>query len=158
MRILVVMIAPAEFETAYKTLKGNLGGYIRRFSRNLPIEDLVAETFTEVWANREKYSPERGTLQGFIWSMAKTVVYKHWREEAKQSKILRATPEPDMVQPPASELTDINHAVERLPKELREVVLEFAEGATHREIAEKFGITEETARKRLERARARLRN
>lgn len=153
-------ISTIEFETAYRTLKRPLEGYIRAFSPSLPVDDLVAESFMAIWENREKYLPERGTLKGFLWSHAKTVVYKHWRTTTKQYKLTK-TPEPlnTTVQPPASIMEDINHAVERLPVELREVLKAYAyDNLTHSEIAVKLGITEELSRKRLERARARLRN
>lgn len=160
-----------------------IAGISRRSGITLEPEDLHQEIFLKVWQERERFIPSEGEDSGYGWvlSTAKNVVFNHlqseqarltrdtkwtgvaefgWDEEGNLEPIAESKETPEVFlggERTHNEKPDSTESgVERLPKELREVLTLRLEGYTHKEVAEKLGISEALARKRLERAKKKL--
>jgi RNA polymerase sigma factor (sigma-70 family) len=131
-------------------------------------EDLAAETFATAYRRRTLFDPGQGSLRSWLYGIAANLLRNHWR--AEQHLLLldaRLLPEPDagdgadtIDQRLAAALLAprLASALGQLTHDQREVLLLFAWGElSHEEIAAALQIAPGTARSRLSRARATLR-
>lgn len=135
---------------------------VRRTSCQQDAEDLVAETLMVTWRRRGDLPPD-DQLRLWLFGTARLILQNQWRSTRRRRKLLdrlrTATPLPAVDTMPAAVVdTDAGQALQRLATKDREVLILAAwEGLTAPEIAVVLDITPDTARKRLERARRRLR-
>jgi RNA polymerase sigma factor (sigma-70 family) len=149
-------------------------------------EDLHQEVFLRVWQERSKYSEGDSPVEAWVFTVASHVVADHVRSELARLKRdtkwagvaefgvsevseegvktyepideTKHTPEAEY-QRTQDEISGLSSpGVEQLPTELRDVLRLRVEGLTHKEIAERLGISVSLAQKRLERAKRRLSN
>ena len=122
-------------------------------------EEVTQEVFVYLWQNPDRFDGERGTLRAFLGALT------HRRAIDEVRRNSRRTAREDRVGSDATnlELLDIGDDLERsqtaervraavssLPDELREaVLLAYFGGCTFREVAERLGIPEGTAKSRL---------
>ena len=159
-------------EEAFVTLYGRRRGAIYRFSLHMTgsatlAEDITQEVFLTLIRDRCGYDPERGTLAGYLFGIARKLVLRHLSRnralgeaEAKDRKTLAnfgacADPMVDLMRQEGIE--ELRRAVLALPKRYREVVvLCDLEEVDYLEAARLLNCPIGTVRSRLHRARALL--
>ena len=159
-------------EEAFVALYGRRRGAIYRFSLHMTgsaalAEDITQEVFLTLIRDRCGYDPERGTLAGYLFGIARKLVLRHLSRnralgdaEAKDRKTLAnsgacADPMVDLMRQEGIE--ELRRAVLALPKRYREVVvLCDLEEVDYLEAARLLNCPIGTVRSRLHRARALL--
>ena len=137
---------------------------LRRTDSRQDAEDLVAEVFMVAW-RRLAELPVGEETRLWLFGTARLILRNQWRGRRRRQHLVErlrrtATAEgsADRMAQPAEATTDVGAAMARLPDRDREVLLLAAwEGLASQEIAVVLDVTAETARKRLQRARTRLR-
>lgn len=136
-------------------------------------EDLVQETFVTAWRQLGQYDPER-PFGGWVRGIARNKILAHFRVCARAHPRVRVL-SPDAVAAVADEFERLNHpsdcesendcfaalreCLTVLSSSDREIVRRaYREDQTCRTIAEQLGRTFEWVKKRLQRARAELRD
>jgi RNA polymerase sigma-70 factor (ECF subfamily) len=159
-------------EEAFVALYGRRRGAIYRFSLHMTgsatlAEDITQEVFLTLIRDRCGYDPQRGTLAGYLFGIARKLVLRHLSRnralgdaEAKDRKTLAnfgayADPMVDLMRQEGIE--ELRRAVLALPKRYREVVvLCDLEEVDYLEAARLLKCPIGTVRSRLHRARALL--
>jgi len=131
----------------YKTLVFSLA--IKITGSHETAEDITLDVFTQIWKNADKYHPEKGTLKGWIASIARYRSIDTLRRHKARSDIncpqwsdvqLETLPSNDNTGE-ALELAETRHkvskAIAKLPEDQQEVLaMAYFKGYTHRQIAE----------------------
>ena len=112
-------------------------------------EDITLDAFTQIWKNADKYHPEKGTVKGWIASIARyrsidTLRQRNIRLDVNRPQWLDVQLEtlPSNDNPgEALELEvmrrKVSNAINRLPEDQQEVLaMAYFKGYTHRQIAE----------------------
>lgn len=159
-------------EEAFVALYGRRRGAIYRFSLHMTgsatlAEDITQEVFLTLIGDRCGYDPQRGTLAGYLFGIARKLVLRHLSRnralgdaEANDRKTLAnfgacADPMVDLMRQEGIE--ELRRAVLALPKRYREVVvLCDLEEVDYLEAARLLNCPIGTVRSRLHRARALL--
>lgn len=114
-------------------------------------EEVLQETFLEVWKRAREFDPERGGLEPWVTTIARTRAIDRLRSLGTASRVAEGAshqPPPVSATPPApDEAASLGQgrgrvlkALKALPPEQREVVeLAYFEGLSQREIAERTG-------------------
>jgi RNA polymerase sigma-70 factor (ECF subfamily) len=124
-------------------------------------EDVVQEAFRSVWSSRRRYEPGRGE-RAWLVSILRRRAVDRWRKRTGPT-VLATETFPDIpgaaFDPLAADYTDeMQDALERLPRELREtLLLVVVAELTHQEAADELGVPLGTVLSRVSRARERLR-
>ena len=129
-------------------------------------EDVVQDTFTDVWKSAKRYDPAIATECTFIGMLARRRAIDYVRKQSRQPE-LEPLPEAESL-PHASdapspalscETEDVRKALDRLPDDTRELfALHFDQGLTHPEISDKTGMPLGTVKTRLRRGLIEVRN
>lgn len=122
-------------------------------------EEITQEVFVYLWQNPDRFDADRGTLRAFLGALA------HRRSVDEVRRSTRRTAREDRVGGDATnlEVLEIGDDLERsqtadrvraavtsLPEQQREaVLLAYFGGCTFRDVAERLGIPEGTAKSRL---------
>ncbi len=124
-------------------------------------EDLVQEAFRSAWKSRRLFRPGGGE-RAWLASILRRRVADHWRRPrppialAGEKNIEIGYPGEDPLRDEFSD--EMQHALARLPEDLRETLLLVVVGElTHQEAADLLGIPLGTVLSRVSRARSRLR-
>ncbi|WP_170230024.1 RNA polymerase sigma factor [Polyangium fumosum] len=139
---------------------------VKRANGNDGIEDKAQSVLTTAVESRDNYDPEAGDLRAWTLGIAANVA--HEADRAKRRYDARFSPEDGEAEstpaPTASperlaHLRDVQRkvakAMEDMPAEFFQVLMLVGiEGWSHKEVAEELGISEDLAKKRLERGRA----
>jgi RNA polymerase sigma factor (sigma-70 family) len=120
-------------------------------------EDVTQEVFVQVWTRPEAFDPAAGTLQAWLAMLARRRAIDAVRRTARQRRRAAAeSGEPETAPDPADAAVNaavhksVRAAVDALPAAQRTVVLlAYVGGFSAREIAERLGIPEGTAKSRL---------
>jgi len=129
-------------------------------------EDIVQETFTDLWKSAKRYNPDIASESTFVGLLARRRAVDFVRKESRRPKL---EPLPDAEQLPQAtiesaaslncESNDVRSALKKLPEETQEIFsLHFDKGMTHPEIVEKTGLPLGTVKTRLRRGLIELRN
>lgn len=124
-------------------------------------EDLVQETYQSAWKSRALFEPGRGE-RAWLASILRRRAADRWRRR-KGLKVFSPDQAPEVAAPGHDPLrnqyTDqVQHALDRLPEELREtLLLVVVAELTHQEAAEVLSVPLGTVLSRVSRARKRLR-
>ncbi|MFI2711873.1 RNA polymerase sigma factor [Micromonospora sp. NPDC018662] len=131
------------------------------------VDAAVQDTFVAVWRDAHRYADTGADAAGWIWTIAIRRLISTMRGPAHRwlGGSGESLPDGAATTPSAEELVllgvehgDLGTALSRLPPELRAVIQSTAiDGLTVREAARLLGVPEGTAKTRLMRARARLR-
>ncbi len=124
-------------------------------------EDVVQDAFRSAWKSRKSFRPG-GSNRAWIVAILRRRVADHWRRPrpptvlAGERNIEIGYPGED---PLRDDFTDeMQHALARLPNDLRETLLLVVVGElTHQEAADELGVPLGTVLSRVSRARKRLR-
>jgi RNA polymerase sigma factor (sigma-70 family) len=129
-------------------------------------EDVVQETFTDLWKTAKRYDPAIATECTFIGMLARRRAIDFARKESRRPQ-LEPLPESDLIphashEPSAAmrcDSQDVREALGILPEETRHIFsLHFDKGMTHPEIVEKTGLPLGTVKTRLRRGLIEVRN
>jgi len=120
-------------------------------------EDVTQEVFVAMWEKPSRYDSKRGTLRGFLATMAhRRAVDVLRRDEARRAReistALKPTPAPDPADDSLRSFDSkwVRDAVARLPAAQRRALeLAYFHGRTYRQVADEMGIPEGTAKSRL---------
>jgi RNA polymerase sigma-70 factor (ECF subfamily) len=114
-------------------------------------EEVLQETFLEVWRRAREFDPSRGGLETWVMTIARTraidrkralgTVARVAEEAATQPPPMSAAPmDPSEAAEQGQERARVAAAMSELPLEQRQVVeLAYFEGLSQREIAERMG-------------------
>ncbi len=162
------IVDPRDFEAAFREHFPPVYRFIARRVGAALAEDLAAETFATAYRRRRLFDAAKGSLRSWLYGIANNVVRNHWRAEQHLLMLdARLLPEVDLFD--ESDVIDervtaallaprLAAALGRLTRDQREVLLLFAWAElSHEEIATALEIAVGTARSRLSRARAALR-
>jgi len=140
---------------------------VRRYVRNpSSAEDVVQETFTDLWKSAKRYDPSLSTHTTFVGLLARRRAIDFTRKEGRRPQhepmteaeglsLASEGPSPLV----SCEREDVREALRKLPDETRMLfTLHFEEGMTHPEIVEKTGLPLGTVKTRLRRGLIELRN
>jgi RNA polymerase sigma-70 factor (ECF subfamily) len=140
----------------------------RRLSDDSLAEEVVADVFFEVWRGSESY---RGDAQVSTWIFGiahfKTLSAVRHRQSKRMSQVVPTNVEtlhqyagegdPARALASREALREALRAIDGLPRSQREVLeLSVFEGWSYTEIAEHLGVSENTVKTRVSRARSRL--
>jgi RNA polymerase sigma-70 factor (family 1) len=118
-------------------------------------KDIVQEVFTTLWAKRE--SMEVGNLRGYLFKSVRNIFLNQIAHQAVQDKYLHSMEQfaasaevPDHLVRERQLTAIIEREIAALPPKMREVFeLSRKEHLSHKEIAEKLGISEQTVSKQV---------
>ncbi|MFE2046453.1 RNA polymerase sigma factor [Streptomyces sp. NPDC059477] len=157
---------PVAFEPLVERHAGVLHGYLARRAP-AAADDLLAEVWLQAYASRAGFDAARGTARTWLFGVARNVLAAHWRRSGREREQAgapgdRADSDPwqgvDERLDAAAVAPFLRRTIAGLPHVERELLLLVAwERLTPTEAAAVVGIPPGTARSRLHRARARLR-
>jgi RNA polymerase sigma-70 factor (ECF subfamily) len=139
-----------DWETVYVEQVSRIYNYFRyRTGNNQVAQDLTAATFEKAWRARAQYRHGRGTVETWLFSIARNTVIDYYR----QSRHLQVPIEtvydvasPDSVEGEAQRRFDIarlRKLLTALPEREQELVaLKYGAGLTNRAIAGVTGLSE----------------
>jgi RNA polymerase sigma-70 factor (ECF subfamily) len=158
---------PAAFDAVYAAYNSRLFSFLARLSRSRDVaEDLVEETWVRLVSHASRLRPETN-LGPWLFTVARNLYVSHCRaraiEDAHAPGLTGSWPAGTHRASPFEETAAseterrVEAALATLPAHYREVLLLVAvEGLRPAEAASVCGVTPETLRQRLSRARARL--
>lgn len=146
---------PEVFGMVFEQHRHPLRGFLRQYTGTIEAaEDLVQETFLQLWRRPTGFDPQRGTLKQYLFGIARNLALQ-WQRRCLVSN-----------QQPASEafVLDNSQSVmlramfQHLDQEHRAALwLREVEGYSYAELAQILGIPEGTVKSRLFVARETLR-
>jgi RNA polymerase sigma-70 factor (ECF subfamily) len=145
----------------YSALGPMVLGYLRRFVSRDEAEDVLQRVFYEVWKNRDRYDPDR-SLEAWVLAIARKRAIDQLRR--RHANVVPIEELRDIAGDDGRELaeryaraSEVRGALERLPKEQREVLtLAYFGELTQTEIAERLGVPLGTVKARAFRGLRRL--
>jgi RNA polymerase sigma-70 factor (ECF subfamily) len=157
------------FVTLYRRRQGAIYRFALHMSGSLPVaEDVTQEVFLALLREQCGFDPERGTLSGYLFGIARKLVLRNverGRSDVALENDLDDSPLPELAvhDDPLLELTHregieaLRRAVQALPRRYREVVvLCDLEEVDYADAAVALGCPIGTVRSRLHRARGLL--
>jgi RNA polymerase sigma-70 factor (ECF subfamily) len=145
----------AAFDTFYRDNGPRLRAFLwHLLSSEQTAEDIMQDTFTQIWRRPQGFNPERGSLRGYLFGIGRKLAAEWWRKH-KQSEAINdesATCQTEMSSMVADAFNRLN-IEQRTLLWLREV-----EGQSYAELATILEIPIGTVRSRLFTAREALRN
>lgn len=145
----------AAFDGFYQEHAPRVQAFLRLLVGNTQTaEDIMQETFTQIWQRPNGFRPERGTLQAYLYGIGRKRAADWWRKQTKREE--RSEEE---VAISSTETTSImSDALGHLPEEQRVLLwLREVEGQSYSELAAILQIPVGTVRSRLFTARESLR-
>jgi RNA polymerase sigma factor (sigma-70 family) len=127
-------------------------------------DDLSAETFLVAFRGRQTFDSSKGTVPAWLYGIATNLVRHHRRDEERRLRLRKKAAQgessssvsEEFVDPVAGR-SDLDDALARLDRKLRDVVLLVAgAGLTYAEAATAMGIPVGTVRSRFSRARSQV--
>lgn len=159
----VVALAAAGDDLAFEELvrrrQASLRGLLRRFCGNAALaDDLAQQVFIQAWTSlRTLRAP--GAFGGWLKQIAVNAWLTQQRRQPQEFRVATAGQEASGVDPNPSLAIDLDSLLARLnPNERVAVVLAYAEGLTHPEIAAATGWPLGTTKSHVQRGAARLRD
>jgi RNA polymerase sigma-70 factor (ECF subfamily) len=146
---------PQAFDALYREMGPRLLRYLRQVVGNKQAaEDVMQETFTQMWRSPNGFMPERGTLRAYLFGAGRKRAAEWWRKsESADSNI----PE-EGTKCNAETASLVDNALQRLPEGQRSLLwLREVEGQSYAELAQILEIPVGTVRSRLFTAREELR-
>lgn len=154
--------ADGAFEALHAAHGKRVMAYLLRSGfRRHDAEDLCQDVFVRVFRSLGTFDSSRGSLGGWIATIAHNVVRKRWRRaapawqfdpEIAEQTLADDNPTGDLES--AEAIHAVDDCIDLLPENLRQLVrLRYIEARTTRGVAEAAGVPEATVRLRLDKAR-----
>ena len=143
------------FDQWYRNTAPRLRAFVRHLLGNeQAAEDVMQETFVQIWRRPQGFDPERGTLRAYLFGTARKLAAS-WYRKHKPTEELKHEPQvPDCVETDSM----VADALDRLKPDERIVLwLREVEGQSYSELSEILNIQIGTVRSRLYAARESLR-
>ncbi|RYZ35820.1 MAG: sigma-70 family RNA polymerase sigma factor [Myxococcaceae bacterium] len=124
---------------------------VRLLPTRADAEEVLQETFLDVWRRAREFDPARGGLETWVTTIARTRAIDRLRSLGTVSRMVEGAsqqPPPVSASPPSPDATAstkqeqarVHEALKQLPPEQREVVmLAYFEGLSQSEISERTG-------------------
>ena len=143
------------FDAFYRENAPRLEVFLRHVVGNRQAaEDLMQDTFTQIWHRPNGFQPERGTLRAYLYGIGRKRAAEWWRTQGNRSESV----EDDLAPCRTETNSAVDEAFRQLPKEQRLLLwLREVEGHTYAELSEVLEIPVGTVRSRLFAAREALR-
>ena len=143
------------FDALYRTHAPKLEVFLRLILGNTQAaEDVMQETFAQIWRRPNGFEPERGTLRAYLFGAGRRRAADWWRKQEARNAPVRDEP----AECKTETVSLVADAFGRLPEEQRTLVwLREVEGQSYAELAEILEIPVGTVRSRLFAAREALR-
>jgi RNA polymerase sigma factor (sigma-70 family) len=145
----------------YDLYSSKMYGICYRYVKNpMEAEDILVTAFTRIFQRIEQFKGD-GSFEGWIRRIMVNEALTHLRKMRTmylETEIEQADREPDYAQLENHlEAEDLLNIIQRLPAGYRVVFNMYAiDGYSHKEIAEQLGISENTSKSQLSRARTYL--
>ena len=162
----VALRDPAALKRLYDKLAPTILALGKRMLRSpAEAEELVQETFVEVWRRADQYHAERGSAEAWIYTMARNRAVDRLRSRGSMRRALGGFAVEPVVKSPTpledvaarQDREHIAAAIVDLPAEQREALeLAFFEGLTHTEVAARTGQPLGTVKTRIRTALSRM--
>jgi RNA polymerase sigma factor (sigma-70 family) len=164
-------LLPEAFGTIYNRHRLDLLRFLRARTRGETdlAMDLLAEVFAAAFEKRHTYDPDKGSVRGWLFGIAKNLLIDEWRHRSYVHSVRQRVGIPDIHYTDAA-LAEINALLEatddesyvahmeRLPSDERDAVhARVIEDRTYGDIAAETQISQDAVRKRVSRGLARLR-
>jgi RNA polymerase sigma-70 factor (ECF subfamily) len=146
------------FEAFYRDNAGRLCAYLRQIVGNAhAAEDLMQETFAQIWKSPNGFRPELGSLRGYLFGIARKRAAEWWRKRAGVPDERGEKGRRELAEGAAS-FSAVADAFGRLAEEQRSLLwLREVEGQSYAELAVILQIPVGTVKSRLFAAREELR-
>ena len=146
------------FEAFYRDNAARLCAYLRQIVGNTQAaEDVMQETFTQIWRTPNGYRPELGSLRGYLFGIGRKLAAEWWRKRERIPEEQGEKSGEEAAQAHAS-FSAVGDAFSRLAEEQRSLLwLREVEGQSYAELAEILQIPVGTVKSRLFAAREELR-
>jgi RNA polymerase sigma-70 factor, ECF subfamily len=142
------------FDNFYRQHAASLHKFVRRCVGDPKAsEDIVQETFLQLWQHPNGFNPARGPLRVYLFGIAARRSADWWRHRPPETAL-----NPDRHAHQHYSPMLVEDAFEKVDPETRSLLwLREVEGYSYRELAEMLAIPVGTVRSRLSTARERLR-
>jgi RNA polymerase sigma-70 factor (ECF subfamily) len=143
------------FDAFYRTYSSKLESFLRHALRNRQAaEDVMQETFTQIWQRPNGFNPDRGSLSAYLFGAGRKRAAEWWRKQNTRGIAKRGEPAESSLESASL----VGDAFARLQQEQRTLIwLREVEGQSYAELAEILEIPVGTVRSRLFAAREELR-
>ena len=143
------------FDAFYREMAPRVFGFVRQLTGNRQAaEDVMQETFTQLWRSPDGFSAEKGSLRGYLFGMARRCAAAWWRKHGSDSG--NAIAELSVHTTETNSL--VSDALQKLDEDQRTLLwLREVEGQSYAELAQILEIPVGTVRSRLFTAREELR-
>ncbi|MBQ6177314.1 MAG: sigma-70 family RNA polymerase sigma factor [Bacteroidales bacterium] len=151
-------IQPKDYwEMAAKAVKAYANKTFACFFTEAEVEDIVAEVVTKMWRARESYNPDKGTVFGWVWTIAKNAVNDAARAKRKREDVggcwnddVEKLAEGIVADDRADRQLLMDEVVEKMYNRLKQerdkrILLYLVDGLDNEEIAEREGLTKQGA-------------
>lgn len=149
----------AAFTTLFERHRVPLHGYVLRMTRDPETAaDIFQETFLRVHRARATWTSTEASFRSWLYRIATNALRDRHRHAQRRPESLVETEPFGVTRDHPAERMMLERALDALPEPMREAfVLGAVHGLDHHELAAALDCTPDTARARLSRARARLR-
>jgi RNA polymerase sigma-70 factor (ECF subfamily) len=146
------------FEAFYRENAVRLCAYLRQIVGNAQAaEDVMQETFTQMWRSPNGFRPDLGTLRGYLFGIGRKRAAEWWRKRERAPEQQGEKRVEESAEGTAS-FSAIGDAFARLAEDQRSLLwLREVEGQSYAELAEILQIPVGTVKSRLFAAREELR-
>ena len=116
-------------------------------------EDVVQQTFLRAWRHIDELEDPRGSVRGWLFTVARNIVIDEWRSKRARTEVPTAeVPEPADLDDRTDQLLQswvVAEALTRLSAEHRSVLLEcYYRGRSVADAAQRLGVPEGTVKSR----------
>lgn len=131
----------------------------KRYSRSREeAEDYLQDCFLNLFQQIQKYDPEKGAFEGWLYRLSTNVILQQLRKQKRSVSLylMDEVPEPEIENVELELISDeaLQEAISSLPDGYRMVLnLAIFEKWSHQQIADELGISESGSRSQLSRAR-----
>jgi RNA polymerase sigma-70 factor (ECF subfamily) len=145
------------FDEFYQQNASRLEAFLRHVvGDRQAAEDVMQETFTQIWSRPNGFQPELGTLRAYLFGIGRKRAAEWWRTQGPKDQGLGTSGETIVYRTETAPAME--DAFRRLPEEQRSLLwLREVEGHSYSELAETLEIPVGTVRSRLFAAREALR-